>query len=200
MSLKIEIKEIHDFKNFEWGERWRALTISKEQRMDKDYYFAQIVKYYGKQDNTFEYDIGNSSDEFAWIGRKERFVGKMGPDKDPDSKTFGQRIEFPPETEEITYINSRGHDSKRTVLKKGRIVYDFTLPVNKENTEKMRTLIGPISVNKQTTFQVVAGNEPPVGVTKNVFFENSVEEIMNNHLKIQSLVKTKKETITKNVS
>lgn len=189
--LKIEEKEISNFKNFRWGEEWRAITISKEQRMDKDYYFTQIVKFYGKQDNTFEYDVGRSSDEFAWIGRKERFVGRMGPDKDPDSKTFGQRIEFPPETENIEIIDSKGKTKKKTVLKKGRIVYDFTLPVNDANTKNIKTLIGPISVNKQTVFQVVAGNEPPVSVTQEVFFDNTVGEIMTSHLKLQSLVKIK---------
>lgn len=191
--LKIEEKQITNLKTFEWGEKWRALTISKEQRMDKDYYFAYLVRFYGKQDNTFEYDIGNSSEEFAWIGRRERYVGRMGPDKDPESKTFGQRIEFPPKTEEIETIDAKGRDVKKRVLIKGRVVYDFILPVNKESTEKIKTLIGPITVNKQTVFQVVAGNEPPVSVTQEVFFDNTVGEIMTHHLKLQSLVKTKSE-------
>ncbi len=192
MSLEIEQKEITDFETFTWGVNWRAVILSKEQRMDKDYYFARIVKFYGNQDNTFEYDIGNKSDEYAWIGRKIRFVGKMGPDKDPESKTFGKRIEFPAKTEEITIIDSKGNDRKKTELIKGRKVYDFTLPVNEENTKKIKTMIGPIAVNKSTAFQVVAGNEPPVGVTKDVFFNSTVEEIMVDHRRLYRLTQQEK--------
>jgi len=80
---------------------------------------------------------------------------------------------------------------KKLYSKKGRTIYDFTLPVNDTNTKNIKTLIGPISVNKQTVFQVVAGNEPPVSVTQEVFFDNTVGEIMTSHLKLQSLVKSK---------
>lgn len=191
--MQIEQTEISNFKDFKWGEEWRALVISKEQRMDKDYYFARIARYYGKTHNTFEYDIGTTSKEFAWIGRKSEFVGTMGPDRNPDSKTFGQRIQFPPKTEEISIIDTEGNDRKKTVLKKGRIIYKFTLPVNEENTKKIKTLIGPITVNKSTTFQVVAGNEPPVGVTQEVFFKNTVSKIMVVHLNQKSLNEEKKE-------
>jgi len=183
MSLEIEQTEIPDFKDFKWGDEWRALVISKEQRMDKDYYFARIVRYYGKEHDTFEYDIGNSSKEYAWIGRKRKFVGETKYDTDHNSKKFGQRYSFPAETEVITIIDSQGNDKKKTVLKKGRVIYEFTLPVNEENTKHIKTLIGPLTVNKSTTFQVVAGNEPPVGILKDIFFENTVQQIMAIHLR-----------------
>ena len=193
MSLQIEQTEISDFKDFVWGDKWRALIISKEQRMDKDYYFARIVRFYGKEHSTFEYDVGNSSKEFAWIGRKTKFVGLTGPDKDPESKTFGQRISHPAETEQITVIDANGNDKKKTVLKKGRVIYDFTLPVNEENTKNIKTLIGPLTVNKSTTFQVVSGNEPPVGVTQEVFFKSTVQQIMAHHLHQKSTNQESKE-------
>lgn len=180
--MQIEQIEISDFKNFKWGDEWRAITLSKEQRTDKDYYFAQIVRFYGKVHNTFEYDVGREAKEFAWIGRKKKYVGTAGPDMDPDSKTFGKRIQYKPETEDIIVVDSKGNDRKKTVLKKGRIVYDFTLPVNDENTKLIKTLIGPLTINKSTVFQVVAGNEPPVGITKSIFFKSTVDEIMSYHL------------------
>jgi len=195
MSMQIEQTEISDFKDFKWGEEWRALIISKEQRMNKDYYFARLVRFYGKTHDTFEYDIGDTSKEFVWIGRKKKYVGTMGPDRDPDSKTFGERISFPPKMDDIIIIDSKGNEKKQKVLAKGRTIYDFTLPVNEENTKKIKTLIGPITVNKSTTFQVVAGNEPPVAVTQESFFEQTVSNIMSNHKHQIKIEKQKKDKV-----
>lgn len=191
--LKIEEKYITNIKDFEWGDKWRALTISKEQRMEKDYYFAQVVKFYGAENNTFEYDIGKSSEEFAWIGRIEKIVGETRPDTDPESKTFGQRVSFPPEMEVHETIDSHGKTVKKPFLKKGKTIYDFTLPVNEKNTEKIKTLIGPLTVSKQTTFQIIAGNEPPVSITRDVFFGSTVQEVMAKHLHLIDLKVSKKD-------
>ena len=103
MSLKIEQNYIEDLSDFKWDE-WRALIITKEQRKNKDYYFATIIKFYGNQADSFDYDIGNRSDEIAYIGRKEMYVGERGPDTNPKSKTYGERVTFPAETEEEEYL------------------------------------------------------------------------------------------------
>jgi len=182
MSFTIQQKYIEDMYNFEWKD-WRAVSITKEQRKDKDYYFAHIVKYYGNEVGSFDYDIGNTSSEYAYIGRKEEYVGSRGPDKDPESKTFGQRITFPAETREDTYID-HGVEKTRTVLVKGRKIYVFTLPVNDKNTENIKKLIGPISASKQTTFKMLAGTQNPINVTQEIFFDSTVDKIMTQHLNL----------------
>lgn len=182
MSFAIQQKYIEDMNNFEWAS-WRAISITKEQRKDKDYYFAQIVKYYGNDIGSFDYDVGTTSSEFAYIGRKEEYVGSRGPDKDPESKTFGKRITFPAETREDTYLD-HGVEKVRTVLVKGKKIYMFTLPVNDENTENIKKLIGPISATKQTTFKMLAGTQNPINVTQKIFFESTVDEIMAQHLNL----------------
>ena len=182
MSFKIEQNYITDLTDFNW-EDWRAIIMTKEQRKNKDYYFATIIKYYGNQDDSFDYDIGNRSDEIAYIGRKEVFVGERGPDTNPKSKTFGQRITFPAETEEEEYLH-RGETKIRTNLVKGRRIFEFTLPVNEKNTANMKKLIGPLAINKQTSFNVISGTQPPIGITEKIFFETTVEKVMEKHLNI----------------
>lgn len=191
MSFQIEQRYITDFDDFVW-EDWRALVLTKEQRKNKDYYFASIVRYYGNEEGSFDYDIGNKSSEFAYIGRKEVFVGERGPDKDPNSKTFGQRITFPAETEEQTYLD-HGKEKTRTVLVKGKKIYEFTLAVNDKNTEKIKKLIGPLTVNKQTSFQVLAGTQRPVSVPEDVFFTKTVQQVMSEHMHLLAKPKEKKQ-------
>lgn len=192
MSLRIEETHITDLKSFAWGDKWRALTIAKEQRMKKDYYFARIVRFYGKENNTFEYDIGTESDDYAWLGRKEKFVGSMEHDTNRKSKTFGQRVMVPPVMGTEIVIDDDGNDQEKVILIKGRRAYDFILPVDEKNTEKIKTLIGPLTENKMTSFQVISGYQPPIAVTESLFFEKTVEEIMTHHLHQISLVKESK--------
>ena len=182
MSLKIDQNYIEDLSDFKW-EDWRGISITKEQRKNKDYYFATIIKYYGNQEDSFDYDIGNRSDEIAYIGRKEVYVGERGPDTNPKSKTFGQRITFPAETEEVEYVD-RGETKIRTVLIKGRIIFEFTLLVNEKNTANIKKLIGPLAVNKQTSFNVISGTQPPIGVTESIFFDSTVEQVMEKHMNL----------------
>jgi len=193
MSFVIEQKYIEDVKNFSY-DHWRAVSITKEQRKGNDYYFAQIVKYYGNGPDSYDYDIGNNSSEFAYIGRKEEYVGIRGPDTDPESKTFGKRITYPAETRVDTYID-HGVEKIRTVLVKGKKIYVFTLPVNTENTSNIKKLIGPVSITKQTTFKMLTGTQNPISVTEEVFFNNTVDEIMTQHYNLLS--KSKKSNTTK---
>lgn len=190
MSFQVEQTYIIDIENFKW-EDWRAMVLSKEQRRNKDYYFASLIRFYGNEEGSFDYDIGNKSDELAFIGRKEVFVGERGPDKDPKSKTFGQRITFPAQTEEQEYLD-HGVEKTRTVLVKGRKVYEFNLPVNEKNTLLVKKLIGPLTVNKQTTFQMLAGTQRPVSVSQDIFFSKSVDDIMTEHLSLLASKQKKK--------
>ena len=47
MSLSIRERFITDLENFTWSKDWRATRIIKERRVDGEYYFASIVRYYG---------------------------------------------------------------------------------------------------------------------------------------------------------
>jgi len=182
MSLEIPVNYITDLEKFKWGEEWRALVLTKEQRGPKEFFFAHIVKFYGVSDKTFNYDIGTKYDEYAFVGRIRKFMGKTEKDLDPDSPTCGQRITFPPETEEIEYIDFKGKTRKKEILIKGRPYYDFIIPVNKANIEKMKTLIGPITQTKNTTFKFVYGSAPPISVSEEIFFTKTVDEIKSAHI------------------
>ena len=76
MSLSIPQKFITDLENFTWSDDWRATRIIKEKRSDGEYFFARIIRFYGEKEDTHDYDIGNTLDETAWLGRSEKFVGK----------------------------------------------------------------------------------------------------------------------------
>ena len=110
MSLSIPQRFITDLDNFTWGVDWRATRIIKEKRTDGEYYFANIVRYYGEKEETHDYDIAESYLETAWLGRVEKFVGKRMHDTDPDSKSFGKRIYSEAITETITEKDQKAKD------------------------------------------------------------------------------------------
>ena len=130
MSLSIPQRFITDLENFTWGEDWRATRIIKEKRTDGEYYFANIVRYYGEKEDTHDYDIAESYLETAWLGRVEKFVGKRMHDTDPDSKSFGKRIYSEAITETITEKDQKGKPIEREVLLEGKVIYQYIIPEN----------------------------------------------------------------------
>jgi len=180
MSLSIPQRFITDLENFSWGDDWRATRIIKEKRIDGDFYFANIVRYYGEKEDTHDYDIAETMSETAWLGRIEKFVGKRIHDTNPDSPTFGKRIYSEAITETITEKDGRGRPVEREVLVDGKVVYQYTIPVTKENTEKMKPLGGAIALNQETQFLFVYGAQPPHAVDPETFWTTSVNEYLQS--------------------
>ncbi len=176
MSLSIPQKFITDLENFTWSDDWRATRIIKEKRSDGEYFFARIIRFYGEKEDTHDYDIGNTLDETAWLGRSEKFVGKRTHDRDPDSPTFGKRIYNEAITETITEPDSKGRPIERVVLVEGKTIYQYSLPVNAENIKKLKTLVGAVELNRETQFLFVYGINTPYSVTADTFWSVSVGE------------------------
>lgn len=179
MSLSIKERYVKDLENFTWGQDWRATRIIKERRVDSDYYFASILRYYGEKEDTHDYDLGDSFAESAWIGRNEKFVGKRTHDVDPDSPTFGKRVYSEAITETITETDTKGKPIERELLIEGKTIYEYTIPVNEKNTEKMKTLAGAIGLNQETLFLFIYGAVPPLRVDPEIFWDKSVSEYLN---------------------
>ena len=180
MSLSIPQRFITNLENFTWGKDWRATRIIKEKRVDGEYYFANIVRYYGEEEDTHGYDIAETYEEMAWLGRVEKFVGKRIHDIDPDSKTFGKRIYSEAITETITEKDSKGRPVEREVLVDGKTVYEYTLKVSKETTEKVKTIAGAIGLNQETQFLFIYGAQPPLVVDPTTFWDVTVSEYLQN--------------------
>ena len=180
MSLSIPQRFITDLENFTWGKDWRASRIIKERRVDGEYYFANIIRYYGEKEDTHDYDVSESLAESAWLGRIEKFVGKRMHDTDPDSKTFGKRIYSEAITETITEKDGKGRPVERVVLIDGKTIYEYTIPVKKENTDKMKEIAGAIALNQETQFLFVYGANPPLSVDPKTFWTISVTDYLNS--------------------
>lgn len=180
MALSIQQTFVTDIKKFTWSKDWRATRIIKERRTNGDYYFANIVRYYGEEHETHDYDVGDTIAETAWLGRNEKFVGKRIFDKDEDSPTFGKRIYTQAITETITEENDKGKSVSRKVLVEGKTIYEYTIPVNPENTKKMKTLAGAIGLNQNTQFLFVYGPVPPYAVDPETFWEYSVSDYLKS--------------------
>lgn len=189
MSLSIPVRFITDLENFTWGDDWRATRILKEKRTDGEYYFANIVRFYGEKEETHDYDIAESYLETAWLGRLEKFVGKRQHDTDPDSKTFGKRIYSEAITETITETNQKGKPIEREVLIEGRVIYEYILPVTPENTKKLKTLQGAIALNQETQFLFVYGAAPPYALDPETFWKTTVTD----YIQQVSLIKNKRD-------
>lgn len=180
---------ITDLDSFEWGEKWRATRIIKEKRVNGEYYFANIIKYYGEKGETHDYDVGETMAETAWLGRNEKFVGKRMYDKDEESPTFGKRVYSEAITEIITEKDNKGKTKERTILIEGKTIYEYTLPVTKENTAKVQKLAGAIALNQETQFLFIYGASPPLVVDPDTFWDTSVADYLKS---INPLNKEKK--------
>jgi hypothetical protein len=180
MSLRIPERFITDLENFSWGEDWRAIRIVKEKRSDNEYYFAYIVRYYGEKENTHDYDLGTTTGEQAWLGRNEKFVGKRTHDRDPDSPTFGKRIYNEAITETITEPDRKGKPIEREILVEGKTIYEYTIPVNVDNTKKMKTLVGAIALNQETQFLFVYGVNAPLVIMPDTFWKITVNDYLTS--------------------
>ena len=178
MSLSVPQRFITDLDNFTWGDDWRATRIIKEKRTDGEYYFANIVRYYGEKEDTHDYDIAESYLESAWLGRVEKYVGKRIHDIDPDSKTFGKRIYSEAITETITEQDQKGKPIQREILIEGKVIYQYIIPVTPDNTKKMKTLQGAIALNQETLFMFIYGANPPNVVEPEIFWNNSVSDYL----------------------
>lgn len=189
MSLTIPQRFITNLDDFTWGQDWRATRIIKEKRVDGEFYFANIIRYYGTEEDTHDYDIAESYQEMAWLGRNEKFVGKRIHDTDPDSKTFGKRIYSEAITETITEKDGKGRPVEREVLVDGKVIYEYIIPVTKENTAKLKTLAGAIALNQETQFLFVYGANPPIIVEPETFWDVSVSNYLQS---INPLNKDKK--------
>lgn len=190
MSLAVPQTFITDLDSFTWGKDWRAKRIIKEKRTDGDYYFANIVRFYGESEDTHDYDIAETYVETAWLGRVEKFVGGRKTDLDRDSKTFGKRIYSEAITETVTEKDLKGKPVEREVLVKGKTVYEYMIKVNPENTKKMQTLQGAIALNQETQFLFVYGAQPPHVVEPETFWTMPVSEYLQS---IQELNLKKKQ-------
>jgi len=192
MSLSIQQKFVTNLENFAWGKDWRATRIIKERRTDGEYYFANIVRYYGEKAETHDYDIGDTMAESAWLGRNEKFVGKRTHDVDPDSPTFGKRIYSEAVTETITEDNEKGKPVSREVLVEGKTIYEYTIKVTPENTKKMQSLAGAIALNQETLFLFVYGAVPPYTVDPETFWKTSVSDYLQSIQPVQVIKNSKK--------
>jgi hypothetical protein len=190
MSLSIPQRFITNLEDFTWGKDWRATRIIKEKRVDGEYYFANILRYYGEKEDTHDHDVSETHAESAWLGRNEKFVGKRIHDTDPDSKTFGKRIYSEAITETITEKDSKGRPVEREVLIDGKTIYEYIIPATKENTEKIKTLAGAIALNQETIFLFVYGANPPLIVDPDTFFNVKISDYLND---INPLKKDKKD-------
>lgn len=181
--MRIKTKYITDMQHFE-PEKWLATIITKEKRNKTDHYFANVVRNYGTAEDTDDYDIGTSNEEFAWIGRHDIAVGKRVFSKDPEkpgTREFEEPvwdIEIDPDTQEET-----------KTLRKGKLVWKYTLPVTDENTKLMKSLIGTIGINRQTNFYIIKGSTNPIAVDEKTFFANTVDEIMQDNLQMLQHIK-----------
>lgn len=187
MSLIIYPTYITNLKKFEWEKKWRAITISKEKRTKGEFYFAHIVRFYGEDEVRGEYDVSEDSKDFAWLGRNVKAIGKRTFSKDPE--TPGKRVYEEAEWEERENLATK---EKYKVLVKGKRVWDYTIPVNEENTKLMKSLIGEIGLNQITTFQMLKGTTYPISVDEDTFFKTSVDEVMKNH--VEKIVRVKNTT------
>lgn len=191
MSLSIPDNFITDLNSFTWDKDWRATRIIKEKRTDGDYYFANIVKYYGEKEESSDYDIGDTHAEMAWLGRNEKFVGKRIHDTDHESPTFGKRIYTPARVETIIEENTGGKPISREVLVEGKTIYEYTIKVNADNTKKMRSLAGAIALNQDTKYLFVYGAVPPLIVDAETFWDVSVKGYLDSIKPVQE-IKTRK--------
>lgn len=194
MSLQIPQTFITDLESFTWDKDWRAKRIIKEKRTDGDYYFANIVRYYGVKEDTHDYDIAETYVETAWLGRVEKFVGKRTFDIDPDSPTRGQRIYSEAITETITEKDLKGKPTEREVLIKGKTIYEYMIKVTPENTKKMRSLMGAIALNQETQLLFVYGAQPPHSVEPDTFFGMTVSEYLQSVSELNLRKKIDKDT------
>ena len=179
MSLSIKQNFVTDLKSFTWGKDWRATRIIKEKRTDGDYYYANIVRYYGEKEETHDYDIGETYAESAWLGRNEKFVGKRGWITDPDDQTRRKRAYSEPVIETEEEDDESGNRVSRQVLVKGKTIYEYTIKVNEDNTKKMKELAGAIALNQETQFLFVYGAVPPLIVDPETFWETSVKDYLD---------------------
>lgn len=184
MSLIIYPTYITDLKKFEGNKKWRAITISKEKRTKGEFYFAYIVRFYGEDSVRGDYDVSEESKDFAWLGRNVTAIGKRTFSKDPE--TPGKRIYEEAEWEER---ENQATKEKYKILVKGKRIWDYTIPVNEENTKLMKSLVGDIGLNQITTFQMLKGTTYPISVDEDTFFKTPVDEVMKNH--IEKIVRIK---------
>lgn len=181
-SLRINQKFVTNFKDFEW-DKYKAAVLSKEKRNDGDYYFGLIVRHYGEiDDGAKSFDIGDRSEDFMWLGRTEKFIGKRVPDTDPDSPTFGKRIYQEPIIEEIERPNSKGKMVKEKIVVQGRPMYEYPLRVNEKNTANIKKLVGLLDINKYTSFQIIYGTGNPITVDEETFFSKTTDEIYQSNI------------------
>lgn len=192
MSLSIPQRFITNLEDFTWGKDWRAIRIVKEKRTDGEYYYANIVRYFGEKEDTHDYDIAETYIERAWLGRIEKFVGKRKHDRDPDSKTFGKRIYSEAVTETVSELDLKGKPIEREVLVEGKMIYEYTLPVTEGNTKKLKELAGAIALNQETQFLFIYGAQPPNVVDPETFWKTSVTDY------IQSLKNIPQQTSAQN--
>lgn len=179
MSLLIPQTFYKDTTSFDI-KKWRATQIIKERRVDGEFYFAQIVRYYGNMEDSQDYDVGDTMREMAWIGRIEKFIGKRVRDLDHDSPTFGQRINTKAKTETIHETDRNGKQVTREALIEGKTIYEYTIPVTKENTLQIKQLAGAVSLNKETEFLFIYGAAPPHVVDPDTFWNTTVTDYLNN--------------------
>lgn len=181
MSLSIPEKFITDLENFTWSKDWRATRIIKEKRSDGEYYYANIVRFYGEKEHTHDYDVGDTMGEMAWLGRNEKFIGKRIWKSDPNDLTRRERAWSAPVTEIIEEEDEKGNPTSREILIEGKTIYDYTLKVNVENTKKIKSLVGAIALNQETEFLFVYGaGVPPYSVDPETFWETSVKDYLQS--------------------
>lgn len=183
MEMRIKTKYITDMENFE-PEKWLAISITKEKRNKEDYYFAHIVRNYGITEDTDDYDIGTTNEEFGWIGRHDIAVGKRVFSKDPE-KPGVREFEDPVWD---TEVNPDTQEETKT-LRKGKLVWKYTLPVNEKNTKLMKSIIGTVGINQQTKFYMIKGSTNPIVIEEKTFFAKNVDEVMEDNLQMLQHVK-----------
>lgn len=174
MSLVIPQNYIEDMEGFDFSE-WRATMITREKRTKGDFFFAQIVKFYGINDETDEYDLGNKKADFAYLGRIPKAVGDSDWSKDP--KKSGVREYEPPKFDEVE--NQVTKEVTRE-LAKGRLIWKYTLAATPENIANLKKLVGETGNESSTGFQIISESRPPISVTEDEIFSMTVKEFLKS--------------------
>ena len=186
MEFRLPPIYITDLKTFE-PEKWRAVHLTKERRTKGDFYFGLLVRNYGTDDVSETYDVGDTNEDYVWIGRHEIAVGKSSWSKDPEKP--GTRIR-----EDAEWETEQDPVTKKDIqiLIKGKRIWKYTMPVTAENTKLLKSMVGTVDMNRATTFQIIKGSTNPISVEEDKFFTKPVVELMSNHMEIIQNIRVEK--------
>jgi hypothetical protein len=180
-------------KNFD-PKKWRAVRMWKELRDNGEFFFALLVRYYGPN------DYGNKRKDFVHIGREIVWSYGKETDTDPDSPTFGKRVEIQPQlvTERIFNEKTKEWDEVKVPVNATKSYKYEHKTSDKKITEMYKGLCGTVPRSGYTTFTFISGQGSNLRrvETEEEFFEKSVKQIIEEDKKLLLETKTSTETST----